>query len=369
MPVRFLDLKRQHQEIEKELMEAMTRVLESGAYILGREVETFEREWAECCGVSEAAGTASGTDALTLALLASDAIRPNAQDEVITSTLTAAYTALAILNAGAVPVFADIDPQTYTIDPEAIERVITPRTRAIIPVHLYGQMADMKAISEIASRRKLIVIEDAAQSHGAYLPQTIAGAHSLAAAFSFYPTKNLGAAGDGGAVVSNDVGLIERVKILRQGGNIEALEKGFTGRNSRLDEMQAALLCVKLKYLKKWNGQRQLLARLYQEKLLGRTQSFLPNTSGPMESHVYHLYVIQHLERTRLRNYLAKLGIETMIHYPYLLHQQTLFRRSEQISLPVAENVGERILSLPLYPQLSAEEVSAVCDAVIEFES
>jgi dTDP-4-amino-4,6-dideoxygalactose transaminase len=369
MLVPFLDLKRQHQEIEKELMEAMTRVLGSGAYILGREVEAFEREWAHFCGVSEAAGTASGTDALTLALLASGAIRPNGQDEVITSTLTAAYTALAILNAGAVPVFADIDPRTYTVDPEAIEKVITPRTRAIIPVHLYGQMADMKAICDIASRHNLTVIEDAAQSHGAHLLQTAACAHSLAAAFSFYPTKNLGAAGDGGAVVSNDVGLIERIKILRQGGHIDALEKGFTGRNSRLDEIQAALLCGKLKHLKKWNGLRQLLARLYQEKLRGRTQSLLPDTYGPTESHVYHLYVIQHPERTRLRNHLTKLGVETMIHYPYLLHQQTLFRRGEQISLPVAENVAERILSLPLYPQLSAEEINTVCDAVIEFEN
>lgn len=369
MLVPFLDLKRQHQEIEKELKEAMTRVIESGAYILGQEVETFEREWAHFCGVREAAGTASGTDALTLALLASGAVRPNAQDEVITSTLTAAYTALAILNAGAVPVFADIDPQTYTIDPEAIEKVITPRTRAILPVHLYGQMADMKTIGEIASHYGLVVIEDAAQAHGAYLPQMSAGAHSLAAAFSFYPTKNLGAVGDGGAVVSNDVDLIERVKILRQGGNVNALQKDLTGRNSRLDEIQAALLCVKLKYLKKWNSQRQHLARLYQERLRVCPHSFLPSAPGPLESHVYHLYVIQHLERTQLRNYLAKLGIETMIHYPYLLHQQALFQRSEQISLPVAENVADKILSLPLYPQISAREVDTVCDTIIEFES
>ena len=369
MLVPFLDLKRQHQEIEEELREAMTRVIESGAYILGREVETFERKWAHFCGVREAVGTASGTDALTLALLASGAVRPNAQDEVITSTLTAAYTSLAILNAGAVPVFADIDSQTYTIDPEAIEKVITPRTRAILPVHLYGQMADMKTIGEIASRYGLVVIEDAAQAHGASLPQMSAGAHSLAAAFSFYPTKNLGAVGDGGAVVSNDAGLIERVEILRQGGNVNALQKGVTGRNSRLDEIQAALLSVKLKYLKKWNSQRQHLAQLYQKKLRGRTRTILPDVTGPPESHVYHLYVIQHLERTRLRDYLAKLGIETMIHYPYLLHQQALFQRKEQISLPVAENIAGKILSLPLYPQLSAHEVDAVCDAIIEFES
>lgn len=369
MKVPFLDLKRQYQEIAEEITEAMTRVLKSGAYILGQEVETFEREWARFCGVSAAASTASGTDALTLALLASGAVRPNAQDEVITSTLTAAYTALAILNAGAVPVFADIDPQTYTIDPAAIERVITPRTRVILPVHLYGQMADMKTIGEIASRYKLIVIEDAAQAHGACLPQMTAGRHSLAAAFSFYPTKNLGAAGDGGAVVSNDADLIGRVKILRQGGHANALQAELAGRNSRLDEIQAALLRVKLKHLKKWNGQRQHLAQLYQERLRSCPHFLLPHAHGLPESHVYHLYVIQHLERTRLRNYMAQLGIETMIHYPYLLHQQALFRRSEQIPLPVAENVLGKILSLPLYPQLSAREVDAVCDALIEFES
>jgi dTDP-4-amino-4,6-dideoxygalactose transaminase len=369
MLVPFLDLKRQHREIEEELREAMTRVIESGAYILGREVETFEREWAHFCGVREAAGTASGTDALTLALLASGAVRPNAQDEVITSTLTAAYTALAILNAGAVPVFADIDPQTFTIDPAGIEKAITPRTRAILPVHLYGQMAEMKAIGEIASNYGLSVIEDAAQSHGAFLPQMSASEHSVAAAFSFYPTKNLGAVGDGGAVVSNDAGLIESVKILRQGGTVKALQKSLAGRNSRLDEIQAAILCVKLKYQKKWNSQRRHLAQLYQERLWGCQRLKLPDAPGSPESHVYHLYVVQHLERTRLRNHLAKRGIETMIHYPYLLHQQALFQRSEQPSLPVAENVAGKILSLPLYPQLSTQEVDAVCDAIIEFES
>lgn len=369
MKVPFLDLKRQHQEIAEEITEAMTRVLESGAYILGQEVEAFEREWAQFCGASDAAGTASGTDAITLALLASGAVRPNAQDEVITSTLTAAYTALAILNAGAVPVFADVDPQTYTLAPEAIEKVITPRTRAILPVHLYGQLADLKTIGEIASRHNLIVIEDAAQAHGTGLPQTALGTHSLAAAYSFYPTKNLGAAGDGGAVVSNDVELIERVKILRQGGHANAWQMGVAGRNSRLDEMQAALLRVKLRRLEKWNDQRRHLAQLYQERLRGSSRFLLPHAPGPPQSHVYHLYVIQHRERTRLRDRMAERGIETMIHYPYLLHQQALFKPKEQISLPIAEKLLDKILSLPLYPQLIAREVDAVCDALLEFES
>jgi dTDP-3-amino-3,4,6-trideoxy-alpha-D-glucose transaminase len=367
MRVRFLDLRRQHQEIETELTEAAARVIESGAYILGPEVESFELEWARFCGVGAAAGTASGTDALALALIASGALRQPLQDEVITSTLTSAYTALAILNAGAVPVFADIDPQTYTIDPEAIEKVITERTRAILPVHLYGQMADLKSINEIASHYKLAVIEDAAQAHGARWQGKSAGAHSLAAAFSFYPTKNLGALGDGGVVVSNDAELIARVRVLRQGGHLKALQEGRAGLNSRLDEVQAALLRVKLKHLERWNNQRRTLAQLYRERLRNSPRTCLPLAPSHPEAHVYHLYVTQHPERTRLRHHLAERGIETMIHYPYLLHQQPLFRRHEQISLPVAEQVAEKILSLPLYPQLSAEEAGAVCDAIIEF--
>ena len=368
MRVRFLDLRRQHQEIEPELTQTAARVIESGAYILGPEVESFELEWARYCGVREAAGTANGTDALTLALLASGAVTQRQQDEVITSPLTAAYTPLAILNAGAVPVFADIDPQTYTIDPASIEKAITTHTRAIIPVHPYGQMADMKSINEIAARYDLVVIEDAAQTHGARLLGKCAGAHSLAAAYSFYPTKNLGALGDGGAVVSNNAKLIERVRVLRQGGHIRALRERIAGRNSRLDELQAALLRVKLKHLNRWNSQRRKLAQLYRERLQTSSSLILPTPPVEAEAHVFHLFVVQHPARERLRKHLAEHGIETIIHYPYLLHQQPLFHRSEQMALPVAESVAERILSLPLYPQLSVEEVSAVCDAILEFE-
>lgn len=368
MRVSFLDLTRQQQELETELAEASARVMRNGAYILGPEVDNFEREWARFCGVREAAGTASGTDALTLALLASGALKQPQRDEVITSTLTAAYTALAILNAGAVPVFADIDPQTYTLAPASIEKVITARTRAILPVHLYGQMADMKPINEIAARYNLVVIEDAAQAHGARWRGKGAGTHSLAAAYSFYPTKNLGALGDGGAVISNDEKLTERVRVLRQGGHVRALQERIAGRNSRPDELQAALLRVKLKHLDRWNRQRRHLAQLYRERLQTSSSLILPFPPVEPEAHVYHLFVIQHPERERLRKYLAERGIETMIHYPYLLHQQPLFHRPEQISLPVAESVAERILSLPLYPQLSVEELSAVCDAIIEFE-
>lgn len=367
MRIPFLDLTRQHREIEAEAAAALTRVMAGGVFILGREVEAFEEEWARFCGVRGAAGVNSGTDALALALIASGAVRQGRQDEVITSPLTAAYTALAILNAGGVPVFADIDPQTYTLDPSAVERVITPRTRAIMPVHLYGQMADMPALCEVAARHGLTVIEDAAQAHGARIEGKRAGALAHAAAFSFYPTKNLGACGDGGAVTSDDLALIQRVKTLRQGGHAPAFRAGVEGRNSRLDEMQAVLLRVKLQRLEKWNERRRSLTRIYDETLRG-TRLQLPSTRAP-EAHVYHLYVTQHPQRDRLRSHLAAHGIEALIYYPFLLHQQPLFRRPEQGALPVAEDVAGKILSLPLHPHLTEEETREVADKILLFES
>jgi dTDP-4-amino-4,6-dideoxygalactose transaminase len=366
MLVPFLDLRRAHREIEAEIRAAIDGVLDRGVYILGREVEAFEEEWASFCGVGGAAAVASGTDALSLALIASGAVRPGRDDEVITTPLTAAYTALAILNAGGVPVFADIDPRHYTLDPEAVEAAITPRTRAIVPVHLYGGMAEMAGINQIAMRHGLVVIEDAAQAHGARWSGVRAGAQGHAAAFSFYPTKNLGAYGDGGAVVSNDLALIERVKILRQGGQPAALQDQIAGRNSRLDEMQAAILRVKLKRLEDWNRRRQALARFYDEGL-GHARAALPSSREP-EAHVYHLYVVQHPERDLLRAHLAEQGIETLVHYPFLLPEQPLFGRGRRRALPVSERVAGSILSLPLYPQLSIAEAQAVVGAILEFE-
>lgn len=371
MPIPFLDLTRQHREVEAEISRAVERVMASGAYILAREVEAFETEWASFCDVRACAAVGNGTDALALALKASGAVREGRQDEVITTPLTAAYTALAILNAGAVPVFADINPHIYTLDAQAVEAAITERTRAVVPVHLYGQMADMPAICAVAARHNLVVIEDAAQAHGARLMGRLAGTGSHAAAFSFYPTKNLGGMGDGGAVVSNDPALIERVKVLRQGGHPAALALEIEGRNSRLDEMQAAILRVKLRRLEAWNSQRRLLARLYDERFRGaRTRVSIPQAPESSE-HVHHLYVIQHPERDRLRAFLSARGIETMIHYPYLLHQQTLFRRHRRAhpALTVAEQVQDKILSLPLYPQLRREEVIEVTDAILAFDA
>lgn len=368
MPISFLDLTRQNPELATETSAALARVYSSGRYILGPEVETFEEEWAAFCELKASAAVASGTDALSLALVASGAVRKGAGDEVIVPTLTAPYTALAVLNAGGVPVFADIDSATYTLAPDSIESALTSRTRAIIPVHLYGQMADMPAICEVADKRNLIVIEDAAQAHGARHSGRSAGAFGLAAAYSFYPTKNLGGFGDGGAVVSNDPDLIDRIKILRQGGHEQALAGNLEGRNSRLDEIQAALLRVKLKHLADWNQRRENLARIYNETLAPATGLRRPFVRA-QGKHVFHLYVIAHDDREALQAHLSARGIETIIHYSHLLHRQKLFQQSQPLSLPVAEGLLNQLVSLPLYPQLTESEVRTVAQAVVEFET
>lgn len=366
MPIPFLELTRQHRELEPELSSALRRVLGRGWFILGPEVAAFEREWASYCAAPAAAGVGNGTDALTLALIASGAVRPGAFDEVITTPLTAGYTALAVLNAGGIPVFADIDPQTYTLDPASVARMITPRTRAILPVHLYGQVCDMDALCAVAAGRGLIVLEDAAQAHGALRGGRPAGSFGTAATFSFYPTKNLGACGDGGAVVARDAELVERVRRLREGGHEAAMADGVAGRNSRLDELQAALLRVKLRHLDAWNERRRSLARFYDEALANVPGLCLP-AAPDVSAHVYHLYVVQHPERAALRAHLAARGIETHIHYSVPLHRQPLFRRPEQAALPVAEAVAPRLLSLPLYPHLDMAEAQAIVDAVLAF--
>lgn len=372
--VPFLDLARGHREVATEVEQALDRVFKRGVYILGVETEAFEHEWANFCGARAAAGVANGTDALTLALIASGVSgchpRLSAHDEAPTSEvvippLTAPYTALAVLNAGCTPIFADIDPKTYTLDPQALEAVITSRTRAVVPVHLYGQTADMFGICEVAARHNLVVVEDAAQAHGAMFDGNSAGALTTAAIHSFYPTKNLGAYGDGGAVISNDEDLIARVKVLRQGGHHPALEGDAVGRNSRLDELQAAMLRVKLARLDEWNERRRDIAAHYNQTLAA-TGIEVPATRGDAASHVYHLYVVQHAARDLLRANLAARGIETLIHYPNLLHRLPLFRAAGQPSLPVAEQIAPRIFSLPLNPHLTSVEVKAVGDALRE---
>lgn len=366
--VPFIDLKRQNREIRTEIETSIGEVLRKGVFILGEEVERFEDEWAEFCAAAAAAGVNNGTDALELALTASGAVRRGKGDEVITSPLTAGYTALAIVNAGGVPVFADIEPNTLTIDPNKLEQAITPRTRAIMPVHLYGRMCGMNAIAETAAKYDLRIIEDAAQAHGAMSDGKRAGGFGTAAAFSFYPTKNLGALGDGGAVVSRDSELIERVKNLRQGGHHAAMQSHQAGLNSRLDEMQAAILRVKLRRLDEWNARRRQTAKIYDEILSGAASLKTFPAAGNPDSHVFHLYVVQTENRERLREHLLSRGIETAIHYPFPLHRQPLFRRVEQPALPVAEAAGDEILSLPLYAQITAEEVREVAETILDFQ-
>ncbi|HKP37132.1 MAG TPA: DegT/DnrJ/EryC1/StrS family aminotransferase [Pyrinomonadaceae bacterium] len=361
MRVPFLDLRRQHVEVRPQIDAAISRVVSSGNFVLGREVALFENEWARFCRVAGAVGVNSGTDGLTLALIAAAQQRKSRQ-EVITSPVSAGYSALAIKNAGLIPVFADLDPVTYTLSPDAVESAINRRTLAIMPVHLYGQITDMKALCEIAARHRLIMIEDAAHAHGVAPVICKGKTHVHAAAFSFYPTKNLGAAGDGGAVVSNDRRLLDRVRILREGGHTTAIGMNVAGQNSRLDEMQAAILRTKLKRLRAWNTRRRQLASQYRKALAGVPDLVLPADSA---AHAYHLFVIQHPERDALRKHLQRRGIETLIHYPFVLHKQKLFEHRTR--LPVAEHLVKRILSLPLYPQLLPSEIDAVAEAINGF--
>ncbi len=362
MKIPFLNLTRHSHKLFSETSEAVSRVLERGNFILGEEVRNFEAEWARYCEAEGAVGVGNGTDAITLALIAAGV---GQGDEVITTPLSAAYTALAIAGAGAKPVFADIDGKTFNLDPEKIERSVTPRTRAIVPVHLYGRLADMEAVAGIAARHKLLVIEDAAQAHGARLNGKPCGFSSLAATYSFYPTKNLGAFGDGGAIVSNDEDFLRKVRTLRQGGHSESLELNLIGRNSRLDEMQAAILLVKLKRLDEWTARRRELAAIYFENLKNLPRLRLPFAENEA---VFHLFVIRHPERDLLKDFLAVRGIETIIHYPYLLHERKIFRSAGQPPLPVAEKIVREILSLPLYPEMETAEIAAVCEAIREFE-
>ena len=364
----FLDLSRQHKEIETELTAAISNVFSRGTFVLGEEVCSFESEWAAYCGTGASAGVASGTDAIALALLASGAVSPGRRDEVITAAISAGYTALAIRQAGAVPIFADIDPDTALIDPASVERLIGPRTKAIVPVHLYGQICDMQALSSIAGAHGLTMVEDAAQAHGAWRLEPTELGRSRTAAFSFYPTKNLGACGDGGAVVSDDAELIERVKLLRQGGHPTAMTQNVVGQNSRLDEIQAAILRVKLKRLDAWNQRRARLADFY-DGLLARTR-VRPVERLRHNRHANHLYVVRSDDRDELRTFLRTRGIETLIHYPTPLHREPLFESDHdgRIDLPAADALSKQIVSLPLNSHSADSEIEAVGAALIEFD-
>lgn len=364
MDIPLIDLAAAYHEIQAEIDAAVSRVLSSGWYILGAEVELFEQEFAAFCQASHAVGVGSGTDALLLALRACD-IGPG--DEVITVAQTAVATVAAIELTGARPVLVDVDPLTYTLDPARLAAASTNRTRAIVPVHLYGQPADMPAILDVARHYHLRVIEDCAQAHGALLQGRPVGSWGDLAAFSFYPTKNLGALGDGGMVVTSTADLAARLRLLRQYGWRERYVSEVPGYNSRLDELQAAILRVKLAHLAAHNAARRSLAACYDELLAG-TPLILPGVRVDCE-HVYHLYVAQSNRRSELQRYLKQQGIATAIHYPAPVHRQPAYARLGYGpgSLPVTERLAGCILSLPLYPQLQPVQVERVAQTISEF--
>lgn len=364
MNIPLVDLKAGYRQIQGEIEGATHRVWRSGWYILGQEVAQFEEAFAAFCQVPHAIGVASGTDALHLALRALE-IGPD--HEVITVSHTAVATVAAIELSGARPVFVDVEPNTCTIDVSQIETIITQHTRAIVAVHLYGQPADMSSILEIAQRHHLYVIEDCAQAHGAQYKGRPVGSWGDIGAFSFYPTKNLGALGDGGAVITKDADLATRLRLLRQYGWRKRYISDFPGLNSRLDEIQAAILRVKLPHLDEWNLKRRQVATHY-TRLLADLPLTLPRVQSD-RTHVFHLYVIQTPQRDALQAYLKRQGISTAIHYPLPVHQQPAYARLNYAagSLPVTERLAEEILSLPMYPQLPQEQIEKVVRAMVEF--
>lgn len=357
------DLKRQTTSIRLELEEAVARVMTSGWFIMGPEVEAFEQEFAEYIGVQHGVGVGSGTDALVIGLRA---LGVGVGDEVITVPNTAVATVSAIESAGARPVLVDVRPDTLLMEPALVARAITPRTRAIIPVHLFGAPVELDPILELARVYNLFVLEDCAQAHGATYRGQRVGAFGHAAAFSFYPTKNLGALGDGGMLVTNDADVAARARLLRQYGWRERYQSDIKGTNSRLDELQAALLRVKLRHLDAWNAARRARAALYDKLLDARVA--LPRETSASQS-VYHLYVIRSDERDALAAHLKAKGIGTAIHYPTPIHLQPAYRELGELgSFPVAEQAAREILSLPLYPELELAELEAVAQAINAFE-
>jgi dTDP-4-amino-4,6-dideoxygalactose transaminase len=353
--------KAQYEAHKAEIDAAVARVLDGGWYVLGREVKAFEEEFAAYCGAKFGVGVGSGTEALHLALRACD-IGPG--DEVITVAQTAVATASAIALAGATPVFVDIEPDYFTLDPNRVRAAVTARTKAIVPVHLYGQPAELGAILDFAKRLGLRVIEDCAQAHGATYQGRRVGAFGDLGCFSFYPTKNLGAVGDGGMVVTGDPALAEKVRLLREYGWAERYVSHSVGFNSRLDEIQAAILRCKLRHLDADNAARARHADSYDEFLRGLPLGLPRRREGA--SHVFHLYVVRSNERDRVLARLRKEQVGALIHYPVPVHLQPAFRpfgRGEG-SLPETERAAREILSLPMYPELSAGEFDAVVKAL-----
>ena len=340
---------------------AVERVVNSGWYVLGPEVAAFETEFAELCGAAHGVGVGTGTDAIALILRA---LGIGAGDEVITTPLSAAYTALAVMMVGARPVFADIDPARHTISPDSVARAITSRTRAILPVHLYGQPAEMDRLLALAARYNLAVVEDACQAHLATGAGRPVGTLGVAGAFSFYPTKNLGALGDGGAVVTNDAALAGRIRRLRNGGQTDRYHHAEFGINSRLDELQAAVLRARVPFMREWTARRRSLAALYRTALAGAAVQ-VPHEFDA--GHVYHLFVVRTAQRERLQQHLAGGGIETLVHYPVPIPRQPALASHHPADCPEANRACDEILSLPIHPGLAAADVEAVAASVRAF--
>ena len=362
----ILDLKTQYDSLRVEIAEAINRVLESSQFVLGPDVAALEREVAAFCDCDYGVGVASGTDALRLSLAALN-IGPG--DEVITTPFTFVATANTISHSGATPVFVDIEPDTFNIDPAAVAAAVTPRTRAIVPVHLYGQPADMDAIMDIARRHDLYVIEDAAQAIGASYKGQQAGSIGTVGCLSFYPTKNLGAYGDAGMVVTDDAALAERLDLLRRQGGKDRYFHQELGFNSRLDSLQAAVLRVKLRYLDGWQEARQEVAARYDAMLAASDVPVTTPVVRPDMRHVYHQYTLRAPRRDELLAHLNSRGIGAVVYYPLPLHLQGLYADLGlgEGSLPVAEQAGREVLSLPMYPELTETQQEQVVAAIAEF--
>jgi dTDP-4-amino-4,6-dideoxygalactose transaminase len=361
--VKFVDLGAQHKPLEAELKEVFNRVLTNCSFVLGPEVEKFEKMFAAYCGVEHCVTVTNGTAAIQLVL---QGLGVGPGDEVITVAHTFIATAEAINAAGARPVFIDIDPVSYTMDPTKLEKAITPRTKAIIPVHLYGQPADMDAINAIAAKHNIPVIEDSCQAHGAKYKGKPAGSLSKAACFSFYPSKNLGACGEGGAITTNDADLAKKVRMLRDHGSVKKYEHDFPAYNLRLEGIQGGVLAVKLPHLDGWNNNRRILAARYNELFAG--SKVVTPKEMPYAQHVYHLYVVVVEDREALKKALSEQGIENGLHYPVPLHLQKAYEYLgyKKGDFPVSERVASSHVSLPMYAELPIEHVEHVAKTVRE---
>jgi dTDP-4-amino-4,6-dideoxygalactose transaminase len=365
MEIPLVNLRRQYHSIKDEIDKKIMEVLESGKFILGENVEAFEEEFARYCGAKYGVGVASGTDALIMAL---KAVGVGKGDEVITVPNTFIATVDAISHNGATPTFIDIEPETYTMKASDIRQKITKRTKVILPVHLYGHPVDMDPLLEAAEENDLYVVEDACQAHGAEYKGRKVGSLGNIACFSFYPSKNLGAYGDGGIIVTNNEEVAERARMLRDYGQKEKYKHVVIGYNSRLDEMQAAILRVKLRYLDRWIDERRRNAKKYSEEL-----SEIPDVIPPIEKsyakHVYHLYVIRTKHRNEMQRWLSSRSISTGIHYPIPIHLQEAYMHLNlrEGSFPETEMCSKEILSLPMFPELTEDEISYVCQCIREF--